>query len=100
MTKEISKKEVEKICDLSNLEVDDKEKNKFTEELGDILNYIEKLNQLDTSGVKPTAYPVKLRNVLREDNVEESIEKEEVLKNAPDKVGDQFKVPPIINEED
>jgi len=100
MTKEISKKEVEKICDLSNLEVDDKEKNKFTEELGDILDYIEKLNQLDTSGVKPTAYPVKLRNVLRKDNVEESIEKEEVLKNAPDKVEDQFKVPPIMNEED
>ena len=100
MTKEIDKKKVEKICDLANLKIANDEKEKFAEELGDILNYIEKLDELDTKNVKPTAYPVPLKNVLREDKVGESLEQEKVLKNAPDKIGNQFKVPPIMSDEE
>lgn len=100
MTKEISKKEVERICDLANLEVAENEKEKFTEELGEILNYIEKLNELETENVDPTAYPVPLKNVLRKDEVGESLDQKEVLKNAPDKTGSQFKVPSIMSEEE
>ena len=100
MTKEISKEEVERICDLANLEVDEDEKEKFTNELGDILNYIEKLNELETEEVKPTAYPVPLKNVLRKDEIGESLAQKEVLKNAPEKNANQFTVPSIMSEEE
>ena len=99
MTKEISKEEVEKICDLANLEVDKDEKEKFTNELDDILNYIEKLNELDTEKVKPTVYPVPLKNVLRRDEVGKSLTQKEALKNAPTKNDNQFTVPSIMSEE-
>lgn len=98
MTKEISKTEVEKICDLANIKVDESEKEKFSEELGDILTYIEKLDELDTEGIEPTAYPVPLRNVLREDKVGKSLEKEKAVENAPDKYKNQIKVPPIMSD--
>ncbi|MGM0409430.1 MAG: Asp-tRNA(Asn)/Glu-tRNA(Gln) amidotransferase subunit GatC [Bacillota bacterium] len=98
MTKEINKKEVEKICDLANINVDESEKEKFADELGDILTYIEKLDELDTDGIKPTAYPVPLKNVLREDKVGESLSEEKALKNAPEKNNNQFEVPPIMSD--
>lgn len=98
MTKEISKKEVEKICDLANINVDESEKEKFAEELGDILTYVEKLDELDTDGIEPTAYPVPLRNVLREDKVGKSLAKEKAVENAPEKYKNQIKVPPIMSD--
>jgi len=100
MTKEINKEEVERICDLANLEVSEDDKEKFTEELGEILNYIEKLNELETEDVRPTAYPVPLKNVLRKDEVGASLDQKEALKNAPEKNSNQFKVPSIMSEEE
>ena len=100
MIEEINKKEVERICDLANLEIGDEDKEKFTEELGEILNYIEKLNELETENVRPTAYPVPLKNVLRKDEVGKSLDQKEALKNAPAKTSNQFKVPSIMSEEE
>jgi len=81
---------------LANLRIDEGDKELFTRQLGDILNYVEKLNELDTEGVIPTAYTVPMKNVLREDRVAPSIPREKALANAPDNVQGQFRVPKII----
>ncbi|MFW6237888.1 MAG: Asp-tRNA(Asn)/Glu-tRNA(Gln) amidotransferase subunit GatC, partial [Halanaerobiales bacterium] len=69
-------------------------------QLGDILDYIEKLDELDTDDVVPTSYTIPMRNILRGDDVEESMEREKVLQNAPEEKDGQFRVPPIIGEEE
>jgi len=92
----INKKEVEYIANLANLRIDEEDKELFTRQLGDILNYVEKLSELDTEGVIPTAYTVPMKNVLREDRVDLSIPREKALANAPDNVQGQFRVPKII----
>ncbi|AZO96248.1 Asp-tRNA(Asn)/Glu-tRNA(Gln) amidotransferase subunit GatC [Halocella sp. SP3-1] len=94
----ISKKDVEYIANLANLEVDEADKDVFAKQLGDILEYVEKLNELDTDGVVPTAYTVPMKNVFREDKAEPSIKRDKALANAPDKKDGQFRVPPIISE--
>lgn len=94
----INKKEVEHIANLAQLKLDEKDMDLFTKQLGDILDYVEKLKELDTDSVIPTAYTVPMKNVLREDKVEPSLEREKVLKNAPDKKEGQFRVPKIIGE--
>jgi aspartyl-tRNA(Asn)/glutamyl-tRNA(Gln) amidotransferase subunit C len=94
----INKKDVEYIANLAHLKVDEDEKELFTKQLGDILNYVEKLNELETEGVIPTAYTVPMKNVFREDKVEPSISREKALANAPDEKEGQFRVPRIIGE--
>ena len=100
MTKEIDKNQVKHICDLANVKLTEDEREKFAKELDDVLDYIEKLDELNTDDVEATAYPIPLRNVLREDKIEESLATDEVMKNAPKKIGKQFKVPPIMGEEE
>ncbi|MCD5397907.1 Asp-tRNA(Asn)/Glu-tRNA(Gln) amidotransferase subunit GatC [candidate division NPL-UPA2 bacterium] len=92
----ISKKEVEHVAKLARLRLTDEEKNKFGKQLSRILEYVEKLNELDTEKVEPTSHVVSLPNVLREDEVKPSLPVEDVLSNAPDKKGNYFKVPRII----
>jgi len=92
----ITIKEVEHIAALARLEFSDEEKEKFTHQLNDILQYIEKLNELDTSKVEPLSHVIELSNVFRDDAVKPSISAEEALKNAPAKVDTLFKVPKVI----
>jgi aspartyl-tRNA(Asn)/glutamyl-tRNA(Gln) amidotransferase subunit C len=89
-------KDVEHIAALARLEFSDDEKEKFTHQLNDILQYIEKLNELDTSKVEPLSHVIELSNVFREDVVKPSISAEEALKNAPAKIDTFFKVPKVI----
>ena len=89
-------KDVEHIAELARLEFDEKEKEKLTHELNDILKYIEKLNELDTSNVEPLSHVIELSNVFRDDIVKPSIPPEEALKNAPAKKDTLFKVPKVI----
>jgi aspartyl-tRNA(Asn)/glutamyl-tRNA(Gln) amidotransferase subunit C len=89
-------KEVEHIAALARLEFSDEEKEKFTHQLNDILQYIEKLNELDTANVEPLSHVIELSNVFRDDVVKPSISTEEALKNAPAKVDTLFKVPKVI----
>jgi aspartyl-tRNA(Asn)/glutamyl-tRNA(Gln) amidotransferase subunit C len=89
-------KDVEHIAALARLEFSDEEKEKFTHQLNDILQYIEKLNELDTSKVEPLSHVIELSNVFRDDVVKPSIPTEEALKNAPAKVDTLFKVPKVI----
>lgn len=92
----ISKKEVEHVANLAHLKLSEEENEVFIEQLAEILNYIEKLNELDTDDVQATAYTVPMNNVFREDKVEQSISREKLLANAPEKKEGHFRVPQII----
>ena len=94
----VSIKEVEKIAELARLHITENEKEKYTEQLNVILEYMEQLNQVDTSKVEPLSHPFELTNVFRSDEVQPSLPVEEALKNAPDKSGNYFKVPKVISK--
>ncbi|HHY46109.1 MAG TPA: Asp-tRNA(Asn)/Glu-tRNA(Gln) amidotransferase subunit GatC [Firmicutes bacterium] len=95
----MSRRDVEHVANLARLELDEGEKESFTRQLASIIEYADKLKQLDTDQVSPTAHPMPLRNVFREDEVRPSLPVEEALKNAPDRSGSFFKVPRIMETE-
>lgn len=92
----VTKKDVEHIAKLANLEFNDVEKEKLTHEMNEILQHMEKLNELNTSNVEPLSQVVEQQNVFRNDEVKPSIPTEEALKNAPEKTEEHFKVPKVI----
>ena len=92
----VTVKDVEYVAKLARLEFTQDEKEKFTHQLNEILGYMEKLNQLDTSNVEPLSHVVEHTNVMREDKVSPSLPQEEVLQNAPDKTEKYLKVPRVI----
>ena len=94
----ISKKEVLETAELARLEFKESELEKFTEQLGNILEYIEDLNELDTEGIEPTSHGVELTTPLREDKVVQLITTEEALRNAPEKDDGFFVVPKVIED--
>jgi aspartyl-tRNA(Asn)/glutamyl-tRNA(Gln) amidotransferase subunit C len=94
----ISRADVEHVARLARLSLDDAELERMREQLSSILQYIDKLRALDTDAVEPTAHAVLLVNVMREDEVEPCFPREEMLANAPDRAGDFFRVPRIIED--
>ena len=92
----ISKDDVTKAAELARLEVTEEETEIFTEQLGNILEYIEKLNELDTDNVEPTSHVLDISTPLREDKVVKWLSIEEVLQNAPESEDDFFVVPQVI----
>lgn len=90
------KLDVEHIAQLARLALTDSEREKFATQLTSILSYVEKLKELDTSGIEPTSHVVTIGNVMREDKVSPSLAKDVALMNAPDKTGDFYRVPKII----
>jgi aspartyl-tRNA(Asn)/glutamyl-tRNA(Gln) amidotransferase subunit C len=72
------------------------EKEKFTEQLNAILEHADALNKLDTSNIQPTAHPLPLQNVFREDIAKPGFSNEEALANAPEREDGYFKVPKIV----
>ncbi|SHN27302.1 Asp-tRNA(Asn)/Glu-tRNA(Gln) amidotransferase subunit GatC [Gracilibacillus kekensis] len=93
---DISKDQVKHVANLARLAVTDEEVEMFTKQLGDIINYAELLNELDTENVEPTTHVLDLKNVMRKDEPKEWIKKEDALKNAPDQKDGQFRVPSIL----
>lgn len=92
----VTKKEVEQIAELARLQLDESELEDYTIHLNKILEYVEKLNELDTENVKPLSHPIEGENVFREDVAKTSVDREEALKNAPSKDDEFFKVPKVI----
>ncbi|MEF2969285.1 Asp-tRNA(Asn)/Glu-tRNA(Gln) amidotransferase subunit GatC [Paenibacillus sp. M1] len=92
----IQVKDVEHVAKLARLNLTDEEREMFTEQLNAILQYAEKLNELDTDGVEPTTHVLHLSNVMREDEVRESLPQEKVFRNAPEEEDGQFKVPAVL----
>jgi len=94
----ITIKDVEHIAKLAKLEFTDAEKEKFTHQMNQILEYMDQLNSLDTSNVEPLSHVIELSNVFRADEVKPGVTTEEALKNAPEKNDKFFKVPKVIGE--
>lgn len=92
----ITKKDVEHVALLARLELSEVEKEKFTEQLNAILEYADALKKLDTTNVQPTAHPLPINNVFREDAARPSITNGEALSNAPEQEDGFFKVPKIV----
>ena len=96
MFMKISENEVRHVAKLARLGLDNDCIHKMSETLSDILTYMDKLNELDTSDILPTSHVGKIETVFREDKVGESLPLDEALQNAPDRVGAFFRVPKII----
>ena len=94
----LNKKEVEYVAGLARIAISEKEKEVFSQQLSDILTYIEKLDELDIKHIEPTSHVLDLSNVLRDDVVREGLVNEDALANAPDSVDKVFRVPKIIEE--
>jgi aspartyl-tRNA(Asn)/glutamyl-tRNA(Gln) amidotransferase subunit C len=88
--------EVEHVAYLARLKLSAEEKEVFTSQMNAILDYVEKLNELDTSEVDPTFHVVSHHNTMREDEVKGSLPQEVSLENAPDRAEGCFRVPKII----
>jgi len=88
--------EIGHIALLARLELSEEEKDLFSRQLGSIIQYIEKLNELDTESVEPTAHILPLHNVFREDEVQPSLPREMALQNAPERNERFYRVPKII----
>lgn len=89
---------VDKIAHLARLEFENESKQQIINDMNNMLNFVDKLNELDTSTIEPLVYMSDERNILREDEVIQSISQEEALKNAPKKDSDYFKVPKVIEK--
>lgn len=97
---ELSKETIEHLSKLALLELSEEEKEKLPKQLGDILDYFKKLNDIDTSNVDPTTHPIEgLSNVFREDEPWESLSNEEATKNTKYKQDGYFKAPRILKKQ-
>ncbi len=94
----ISREDVQHVARLARLELTEAELERMRVEMDAILAYMDKLRSLDTTGVEPTSHAVPLRNVTREDEPAPSAPREAMLANAPDRAGDFFRVPRIVEE--
>ena len=88
--------DIEHIAKLARLRLTDAEKETFTKQMETIVEYIEKLNELDTEGVEPTSHVLPLGNAFRRDEVDPSPAVAEILAAAPQRQGRYYKVPRII----
>jgi aspartyl-tRNA(Asn)/glutamyl-tRNA(Gln) amidotransferase subunit C len=94
--KKLALDDVRHVAKLARLAMDEDALKKLTPQLEAILGYVDKIGEVDVSGVEPMAHALPLANVLREDVVEESLPIEAVLRNAPQTDGRFFKVPKVI----
>lgn len=92
----ITLKEVDQVAKLARLELSPEDREKFTNQLNDILVYMEKLNELDLSEIKPTSHVLSIENIFREDISQTPLEIEESLANAPKREGFFYQIPKII----
>lgn len=93
----ISIKDVEHVAKLARLAINEEEKEMFTRQLGDIVEYFNLLNELDTSDVEPMAHAVPMSNVMREDTVEKNFQRDEMLAISPYEEDGFIRVPRITD---
>lgn len=89
---------VEKVAHLARLKFDDSEKEAIKKDLQRMIEFADKLNELNLDGVEPLLHMSEEVNVLREDEIKGSISREDALKNAPEHDGEFFKVPKVIKK--
>jgi len=98
MEKIIDEAQVRKVAKLARLDLTDAEVAEFAGQLSSILDYVARMNELNTEGVEPMAHCLPISNIFREDVVKESLGTEKTLANAPQRDGPFFKVPKILEE--
>jgi aspartyl-tRNA(Asn)/glutamyl-tRNA(Gln) amidotransferase subunit C len=92
----LTREQVQHVAKLARLSLSDDEITTFTGQMGTILDYVKKLNELNTDGIVPTAHAVPMENAFRDDVVRPSIGVDNALANAPDRVEGFFRVPKVI----
>ncbi len=92
----IDKSQVEHVAQLARLHFNDEQLEMFVNQLNSILDYFDKLQDLDTSGIEPTSHVVAIQNAFRNDEVKSFADKDLLLQNAPSKENKFFKVPKVI----
>ena len=95
----ISRDDVARVAQLARLTLTDDELDRFTGQLGAVLDHARDIEALDIDDVPPTAHPYPLVNVLRADEVGATLDRDEVLAQAPSTEDGRFRVPPILGEE-
>ena len=98
--KAITVEDVRHVAKLARLHMEAAELQRFTDQLGSILHYVDKIAQLDVANVPPMAHALPIHNVLREDVVGPALPLEKVLGNAPQREGNFFAVPKIIGADE
>lgn len=98
MAERITRDDVAHVAGLARLALTDDELDLFTEQLAAVLDHAEDVASLDTAGVPPTAHPLPLANVLRDDVPRPSVDRDEVLAAAPSVEDRRFRVPPVLGE--
>jgi len=93
----LSADDVRAIADLARLELQDEDVARYQKQLSDILGYFQKLEELDTSHIDPTSSVLPLTNVMREDEAGEALSVDDVVANAPDSDGEQFRVRAVLD---
>ena len=91
----ITIKDVEHVAKLARLELTEEEKELYTKQLGAVLEYVNQMNEVDTSNVKPMSHAIDFVNVMRDDEVYYDHTKEELMANAPEEENGFFRVPKI-----
>ena len=94
----IDKNDVEKVARLARLKVEDERAERLVDELDSVLEYVGKLDELDTDDVEPTTHPVAAEHTGRDDEVNEGLTVEQVVGQAPDQQDGQFRVPKVVDE--
>lgn len=94
----IDRNEIEHIATLAHIALSDEEIETLRDQLSNILDQFHVLSGLDTTGVPPTAHPIQLQTVMRDDTPDNSLDSEDVLSNAPRREGDFFRVKPVLEE--
>jgi aspartyl-tRNA(Asn)/glutamyl-tRNA(Gln) amidotransferase subunit C len=92
----ITKEEVVHVANLACLDIDEASTDKFADQLGKILEYVDTLNRVDTKDVPPTSHAILLTNAFREDEVSKHLDTETALANSPEKEDGHFVVPKVI----
>lgn len=92
----IQRTDVEHVARLARLRLTEEEVQTYTQQLGQILNYVHTLEAIDTDQVEPTAHALPLHNVFRDDEVKPSLNREIVLEGTPEREGAFFKTPKIL----
>lgn len=98
MSRRITNEDVAHVARLARLRLSDEELQRFTDQLAAVLDHARDVEALDTEGVAPTAHPLPLINVLRDDEPEPCLDRDEVLAAAPAVEADRFRVPRILGE--
>ena len=98
MAETLDTEKVRKVAVLARLKLSDAEIGDYATKLGNVLKYVDTLNEVDTAGVEPMVHAVELSNVFRADEVQPSLQREAALQNAPKTDGTFFLVPQILED--